>query len=361
MAYPLTPDELAKMLSNDPTFVSDLAAGTTTTPIALVVGERKALKLSVANPTTVKATISGLANVGVQLFDAAGTQINFTNDLFDNTEFLTLGNVLNGDGYLVVTLSNTAGAVDGTVNLNVASHTIDTTTTAYPATFNEVFQSDATNGVLVHFTPTEATIFLEAYAAGVSATNGFIALFDTNKNFVAATRGDLFGYSWGEFSVTPNQDYYAYFESPLAFKGIIAGSTADWSQNAGSVYDETIVRSPLIPVVSAPTVDTLIQDALNAAKTYIDTQDASVKAYADSLISQLMNTSDLTAKLNLLNQINDILDGDAANAGFQAWQSSLARLTSAESAIVTNKEEASANLLAAFGALKTKAVITFAV
>jgi hypothetical protein len=76
-------------------------------------------------------------------------------------------------------------------------------------------------------------------------------------------------------------------------------------------------------------VDTdYVKSMLDSIKTYIDSKDSSVKAYADSLIEQLMQTSDLSAKLELLNQINDILDGDSATAGFQAWQESLNTLTS---------------------------------
>jgi hypothetical protein len=68
-------------------------------------------------------------------------------------------------------------------------------------------------------------------------------------------------------------------------------------------------------------------DALNQAKIYIDAKDADVKAYAETKIAELAQTTDLSAKLELLQQINTILDGDAATAGFQAWQSQVTKLT----------------------------------
>jgi len=77
---------------------------------------------------------------------------------------------------------------------------------------------------------------------------------------------------------------------------------------------------------TTPTIDTLINDALASIKTYADSKDASVKAYADALIAQLMQTTDLEAKIALLNQVNDILDGDSATAGFQLWESNVAKL-----------------------------------
>jgi hypothetical protein len=77
---------------------------------------------------------------------------------------------------------------------------------------------------------------------------------------------------------------------------------------------------------SIESIDSLINDALASVKTYVDSKDASVKAYADALIAQLMQTTDLAAKIALLNQVNDILDGDAATAGFQLWEANVAKL-----------------------------------
>lgn len=74
-------------------------------------------------------------------------------------------------------------------------------------------------------------------------------------------------------------------------------------------------------------IQNAIYDALANAKIYIDAKDDSVKAYADTKIEALMNTSDLNAKLALLTEINTILDGDAATVGFQAWQAQVTKLT----------------------------------
>lgn len=79
-------------------------------------------------------------------------------------------------------------------------------------------------------------------------------------------------------------------------------------------------------VSAAPTIDELINDALSYVKTYVDTKDASVKTYVDSKVDALMQTTDLTAKLQLLNEINQILDGDTSTAGFQLWESNVAKL-----------------------------------
>ena len=80
----------------------------------------------------------------------------------------------------------------------------------------------------------------------------------------------------------------------------------------------------------------MISDAFVSAKTYIDAKDAGLKAYTDAALAQLMNTTDLTAKLALLEQINTILDGDAATAGFQAWQAALTRLNAIETKAISD-------------------------
>lgn len=82
-------------------------------------------------------------------------------------------------------------------------------------------------------------------------------------------------------------------------------------------------------------IDAMINAAFVSAKTYIDSKDAGLKAYTDNALAQLMATTDLTTKLALLEQINAILDGDAATAGFQAWEHSLQRLNSLDAAITT--------------------------
>lgn len=66
-----------------------------------------------------------------------------------------------------------------------------------------------------------------------------------------------------------------------------------------------------------------MNQALSIAKIYIDRGDAAGKAYTDAKLAEVLQTTDLNAKLALLQQINEILDGDEASAGFQAWQNSV--------------------------------------
>jgi hypothetical protein len=84
-------------------------------------------------------------------------------------------------------------------------------------------------------------------------------------------------------------------------------------------------------------VESMLADALASVKTYVDAKDASVKTYADNLIAQLMNTTDLQAKLDLLAEINAILDGDTATAGFQLWESSVSKLNQIATDFEANK------------------------
>lgn len=87
----------------------------------------------------------------------------------------------------------------------------------------------------------------------------------------------------------------------------------------------------------------LSQEALNQAltitKIYIDQSSANNKQYFQNLLDDRMNTTDLTAKLELLNQINNILDGDKASEGFQAWQASLNTLNDLASRVATNEQD----------------------
>lgn len=66
--------------------------------------------------------------------------------------------------------------------------------------------------------------------------------------------------------------------------------------------------------------------ALSITKIYIDQGDAATKAYCDSKLESVLQTTDLAAKLALLEELNGILDGDNATAGFQAWQAQVAKL-----------------------------------
>lgn len=73
--------------------------------------------------------------------------------------------------------------------------------------------------------------------------------------------------------------------------------------------------------------NTAMNSALTIAKIYIDKSSTADRAYVDSQLQTVLQTTDLTAKLALLEQINGILDGDNATAGFQAWQAEVAKLT----------------------------------
>lgn len=99
-----------------------------------------------------------------------------------------------------------------------------------------------------------------------------------------------------------------------------------------------------------------IDNALIISKLYIDNGDQSVRNYVDEQLEATLQTTDLVEKLALLEQINGILDGDDATAGFQAWQSSVndlidlrTRMTGAEGSITTHTAQIatiSADLLA---------------
>lgn len=69
-----------------------------------------------------------------------------------------------------------------------------------------------------------------------------------------------------------------------------------------------------------------MNSALTIAKVYIDQGDAAGKAYTDAKLAEVLQTTDLNAKLALLNEINGILDGDKATAGFQAWSQQVTKL-----------------------------------
>lgn len=78
-----------------------------------------------------------------------------------------------------------------------------------------------------------------------------------------------------------------------------------------------------------------IKQAFSIAKIYIDRGDAAAKAYCDSKLETVLQTTDLAAKLALLEEINAILDGDNATAGFQAWQNSVAQLSALQTGLST--------------------------
>ena len=124
--------------------------------------------------------------------------------------------------------------------------------------------------------------------------------------------------------------YYLKVTSTTADLDVILGYQ-NWDNWIG--FTNFVVTPPVAPT---QTIDQMISDAFVSAKTYIDAKDAGLKAYTDAALAQLMNTTDLTAKLALLEQINTILDGDAATAGFQAWQAALTRLNAIETKAISD-------------------------
>lgn len=105
------------------------------------------------------------------------------------------------------------------------------------------------------------------------------------------------------------------------------------------------------------TTESYINDMLTTLKTYIDSKDTNVKTYAQGLIDQLTQTTDLQAKLDLITQINTILDGDTATAGFQLWQENVNALNKATNDIA--KLQLGSPI--PFSLLKTKAATLFTV
>ena len=92
-----------------------------------------------------------------------------------------------------------------------------------------------------------------------------------------------------------------------------------------------------------------MNNALSIAKVYIDKGDAAGKAYTDAKLAEVLQTTDLSAKLALLQEINNILDGDNATAGFQAWQAEVAKLSD----IYTRLGNAEADISGLQAGLKT--------
>lgn len=82
-----------------------------------------------------------------------------------------------------------------------------------------------------------------------------------------------------------------------------------------------------------------VNQALSIAKIYIDRGDAAGKVYTDQKLAEVLQTTDLNAKLALLQQINAILDGDEATAGFQAWQNSVNTLTDLADRLATAESD----------------------
>lgn len=92
-----------------------------------------------------------------------------------------------------------------------------------------------------------------------------------------------------------------------------------------------------------------MNQALTIAKYYIDQKSGADRAYADTALATALQTTNLTEKLALLEQINGILDGDNATAGFQAWQNNVAQL----GALVTGLGAANSNITTLQGNVTT--------
>ena len=148
------------------------------------------------------------------------------------------------------------------------------------------------------------------------------------------------GYETAVEAVGPAGDYFIQVKPTANYPDVGSSSLSIYVYEDGmAVPSYTTLTQVTQPIVIAMeiTVEQMINDAFVSAKTYIDSKDAGLKSYTDSALTQLMNTTDLTAKLELLKQINMILDGDAATAGFQAWQSALTRLNVVETSLTDYK------------------------
>lgn len=82
-------------------------------------------------------------------------------------------------------------------------------------------------------------------------------------------------------------------------------------------------------------------EALRIAKQYIDKQDLANRQYADQKIETVLQTTDLNAKLALLQEMDAILDGDSASEGFQAWQAQVNKLNTLVADLTTAKVDIS--------------------
>lgn len=148
------------------------------------------------------------------------------------------------------------------------------------------------------------------------------------------------------------------FSLLLFTSGLNSDYSIEMIESATTTPTETTAAAttPTEPTATTPTtdsIDTLINDALVYVKTYVDTKDAALKVYADDLISQLMNSTDLSAKLALINEINQILDGDAATAGFQLWESNVAKLNKVVADLVAETSARSSEIGATSNSLQT--------
>jgi hypothetical protein len=159
-------------------------------------------------------------------------------------------------------------------------------------------------------------------------------VFDSTDNNV----GYCDQYNGGSFVAPATARFY-----------VVGGASGEHSAN---VYNVSMVVTQ-----ARSDVEQLLADALASIKTYVDLKDAGVQTFAQGLIDQLMQTTDLQAKLTLLTEINTILDGDTATAGFQLWESSVSKLNQIN--VDLNAIKASASN--PFASMKSKAATIFAV
>lgn len=184
---------------------------------------------------------------------------------------------------------------------------------------------DANNETVVSSVPTvvnNSHVFALNVEAGKTYLVDFVDFsrcYDSaySWNISRADENDIVGYVGEQFTATATETLFVWGHVPAW----VNGSPVDY--NVSDYYVSLTITDPATALAD---VETLINDALASVKTYIDSKDAGVKTYADGLITQLMQTTDLSAKLALLNEINMILDGDAATAGFQLWESNVAKL-----------------------------------
>lgn len=166
---------------------------------------------------------------------------------------------------------------------------------------------------------------------------------------ITGTSGE-FGYQVYDVN---NNNLVGEFIGGEPFNGSLMRVTPSETTSAKFWLDGGVVASFEV----ARSVDDIINDALVSVKAYIDTKDASVKTYAETKIAELVNTTNLTEKLALLTEINAILDGDTATAGFQLWESSVSKLNQIN--VDLNAIKASASN--PFASMKSKAATIFAV
>ncbi len=200
---------------------------------------------------------------------------------------------------------NTSNALI-TVNGVVGNPTVQSNGTDYA----DAFGFDAIAGKTYVFG-------VQVLGEGMNCLEESGVIFDTNNNSVGSIALDFNG-GVGEFTAQADGRFY-----------LVVGE-------AGAYLSQFTISMTV-----AESISELIDATLNTLKAYVDSKDALDKTYIETKIAELMNTTDLTAKLDLLNQINAILDGDSATAGFQAWEHSLQRLNSIEIDISATQQQLS--------------------